>query len=309
VPWKSSLTLLPAGWSAESFRTKIAGSVLQSLRAIPRSTINVTPAFDLDAYLQRIGWKGSTAPTYDTLAGLLDAHMSRIPFENLDVLLGRCVRLDLDALQDKLVHRHRGGYCFEHCTLFASVLEQLGFQPVRHTARVVMFAPHTASPRTHMFLTVAIGGGTFVLDPGFGTLAPRIPVPLVDSADVQAGHEAHSMLRDGRFWVLRARVGDKAVDGWVSTLEPENPVDFEMGNHHTATYPTSPFIHRIMMRALTADGRVTVMNRDVTVWRGGEPHSLQLADRAALRALLAEYFGFDLPEVEHLRVPSIPEWN
>ena len=51
------------------------------------------------------------------------------------------------------------------------------------------------------------------------------------------------------------------------------------------------------------------MNRDLTVWRGKQPHASQLADRAALRAVLAEHFGFDLPEVESLRVPSIPEWD
>jgi N-hydroxyarylamine O-acetyltransferase len=76
-------------------------------------------------------------PTFETLAGLLHAHMLRIQFENLDVLLGRPVRLDLDSLQDKLVRARRGGYCFEHATLFAAVLEKLGFQPVRHAARVV----------------------------------------------------------------------------------------------------------------------------------------------------------------------------
>ena len=64
-----------------------------------------------------------------------------------------------------------------------------------------------------------------------------------------------------------------------------------------------------MMRALTADGRVTVMNRDLTIWRANEPHSTRLADRGALRTLIVEHFGFDLPEVEHLRVPSIPEWT
>jgi len=70
----------------------------------------------------------------------------------------------------------------------------------------------------------------------------------------------------------------------------------------------SPFVNRIMMRALTPAGRVTVMNRDVTVWNGDESRSYQLADRTELRGLLIEYFGFDLPEVERMRVPSIPEW-
>ncbi|HXQ22427.1 MAG TPA: arylamine N-acetyltransferase [Candidatus Acidoferrales bacterium] len=269
----------------------------------------VTTAFDLDAYLERIGWEGKPATTAETLAALLGAHMSSIPFENLDILLGRPVQLGLDHLQQKLVRDCRGGYCFEHGTLFAAALECIGFEPVRHTARVVLFAPRSEVPRTHMFLTVPLAGGTYVVDPGFGALAPRVPVPLVDGAEARAGSEVHWMVRDGRHWILRTYLDGKTVDAWVSTLEQENAADFEMGNHFTATHPTSPFVNRILMRALAPDGRVTVMNRDVTVARGRETRSTQLADRSALRGLLAEHFGFDLPEVEQLRVPSIPEWG
>ncbi|TMG83178.1 MAG: arylamine N-acetyltransferase [Betaproteobacteria bacterium] len=104
------------------------------------------PSIDLGAYFERIEWGGAVRPTFETLAGMLHAHMSRIPFENLDVLLHRPVRLDFDGLQEKLVRARRGGYCFEHATLFAAALEQVGFAPVRHTARVVLLAPRTASP-------------------------------------------------------------------------------------------------------------------------------------------------------------------
>ncbi len=266
-------------------------------------------AFDLDAWLERIGWNGELRPDLATLAGLLDAHMSHIPFENLDVLLGRGVRLDLDSVQRKLVGARRGGYCFEHCTLFAAALEAIGFNPVRHTARVVVVAPRRESPRTHMFLTVPVAEGVFVVDPGFGALAPRVPVPLVDGAPVSAGTETHWMARDGGVWALRTQTPDKAVDCWVSAVEDDNPIDFEVGNHFTATHPSSSFVNRIMLRALTGDGRVSVMNRDVTIRRGAETRTLQLPDRAALRALLAEHFGFDLPEVESIRVPSIDDWR
>lgn len=269
----------------------------------------MTPLLDLDAYLERIGWHGEARAEFDTLAALLRAHMMRIPFENLDVLLGRTIRLDLDGLQAKLVRAHRGGYCFEHATLFAAALERLGFAPVRHTARVVLVAPRAAAPRTHMFLTVPLGQRTFVVDPGFGSLAPQVPVPLVDAAQAWHGSGAHWLARDGRYWVLRTRNDDRTLDCWVSTLEEDNLVDFDMGNHYTATHPASPFVNRLMLRASTADGHVTVMNRDVTHWRGNESTATQLADRAALRSLLAEYFGFDLPEVLQLRVPSIPEWK
>ncbi len=266
-------------------------------------------ALGVDQYLERIGYGGGTEPSFATLAGLLRAHMAAIPFENLDVLLGRPVRLDLDAVQDKLVRANRGGYCFEHATLFAAVLERLGFDPVRHTARVVLLSPRTESPRTHMFLTVPIGEETFVVDPGFRTLAPDFPVLLGDDPGAGTGALTHRMVRDGKHWLLRARTEDKVVDCWVSTLDQDNLVDFEVGNHFTATHRTSPFVNRIMMRALTADGRVSLMNRDLTLRRGSEVYSTQLADRTALRALLVEYFGFDLPEVERLRVPSIPEWT
>ena len=266
-------------------------------------------AFDLDAYLQRIGWNAELRRDLATLAGLLEAHMSHIPFENLDVLLGRGVRLDLESLQDKLVAARRGGYCFEHCTLFAAALEAIGFEPSRHTARVVVVAPRRESPRTHMFLTVPLPEGTFVVDPGFGNLAPRVPVPLVEDARVSAGTATHWMARDGDAWVLRAQTPDRAVDCWVSEVEEDNLIDFEVGNHFTATHPKSTFVNRIMLRALTDEGQVSVMNRDVTIRRGTETQTRQLSDRAALRRLLAEHFGFDLPEVEGIRVPTIDEWR
>ena len=91
---------------------------------------------DLDAYFARIGYGGPAAPRLDVLNDLMSAHVQAVPFENLDVLLGRGIRIDLESLQNKLVHARRGGYCFEHATLFAAVLEQLGFQPTRHSSRV-----------------------------------------------------------------------------------------------------------------------------------------------------------------------------
>jgi N-hydroxyarylamine O-acetyltransferase len=267
-------------------------------------------SFDLAAYFDRIQWGGETRPTYQTLAGVLDAHMRRIPFENLDVLLGRPPRLDVEGLQAKLVRARRGGYCFEQASLLAVALTELGFAPIAHTARVVLYTARSASARTHMFLKVALPEGDFVVDPGFGGLAPRLPVPLVDGRTVTRESDAHAMVRDDGYWVMRARSDDGMVDAWVTTLDRDNAIDFEMGNHFTATWRESPFVNRITLRAFTPDGRrVTVMNRDVTIRRGASSETMRLADRAALRVLLARDFGFDLPEVETMRVPSIPEWD
>src|SRR5690348_14096094 len=103
----------------------------------PPSAMENLMALDLNAYFARIGWSGPRDSSFETLWGVLKAHTGTIPFENLDVLLGRLPRLDLGGLQDKLVARRRGGYCFEHATLLAAALAELGFEPVTHAARVV----------------------------------------------------------------------------------------------------------------------------------------------------------------------------
>jgi N-hydroxyarylamine O-acetyltransferase len=90
---------------------------------------------DLDAYLARIGFGGAPAADVDTLRALHRAHHAAIPFENVDIVLGRRLEVDLDSVQDKLVRRPRGGYCFEHNLLFAAVLERLGYAVTRLAAR------------------------------------------------------------------------------------------------------------------------------------------------------------------------------
>jgi N-hydroxyarylamine O-acetyltransferase len=272
------------------------------------ATESVPPALAVDAYLARIGWRGTLRPSFETLVALLGAHMRAIPFENLDVLLGRPIRLDLASVVAKLVTARRGGYCFEHATLFAAMLDATGFAPVRHTARVTLFVPRTQAGRTHMLLTVECDGGRFVFDPGFGSRAPPFPVPLVDVADPPPD-ATHWMARAEGHWVLRARTPERVVDCWATKLEPDNLVDFELGNHFTATHPSSPFVNRLTLHASTADGYVSVMNRDVTHVRGSDVRRTTLANRAALRALLIEHFGFDLPEVLSLRVPAIEDWR
>jgi N-hydroxyarylamine O-acetyltransferase len=273
-------------------------------------------AFDLDAYLARIGVAADPAwpapvnsPDIGALAVLMRAHMAAIPFENLDVLLGRGVRIDLDSVADKLVTARRGGYCFEHATLFQAALAALGVNTAAHAARVLLVTPKREAPRTHMFLTAVDHDTTWVLDPGFGGPGPPGPVPLVDGQEVRHGREVHRAVRRDGEWVLEGLVKGTMTPLWTSSLEPQFPVDFALANHYVSTFPGSPFVTRLMIRALTPHGRVSAMNRDLTVLHDGVAETRQLADRAELRALLTRYFGFDLAEVERLRVPSLPEWS
>ena len=109
-------------------------------------------------------------------------------------------------------------------------------------------------------------------------------------------------LEDGGELTLMAKTPETIVPAWVSTLEPDYPIDFEMANHFTATSPLSPFTRMIMMRAFTSSGRITVLNRLVTQHPSGE--TMQLADGAALRAIARDHFGFDLPALDTLELPA-----
>jgi N-hydroxyarylamine O-acetyltransferase len=261
---------------------------------------------DLDRYFERIGYGGPSTPSLVTLAAILRAHMTSVPFENLDVLMRVPISLDPDALFDKLVARRRGGYCYEHASLMQAVLVRLGFAVTAHAARVTMVGAKATSPRTHMLLSVDLPEGAFAIDPGFGSLAPLEPVPL-DGTRTLAG--THWIEHDAGEYTLEADTPAGLVHAWVTTMTPEYPIDFVLANHYTESHPQSAFTQRLMMRMFRDDGdRVTVMNREVTRRSGDAESTSELADRAALRDLLVADFGIDL-DVGTLRVPMIPEWS
>lgn len=84
-------------------------------------------AVDLNAYCARVGYDGPRTPTLETLRALNARHPASIPFEAIDVLLDRGIDLSPQAVDAKLIPGRRGGYCFEHNSLFRCVLETMGF--------------------------------------------------------------------------------------------------------------------------------------------------------------------------------------
>jgi N-hydroxyarylamine O-acetyltransferase len=110
----------------------------------------------------------------------------------------------------------------------------------------------------------------------------------------------------GFFYVTR---DGEQIQGWVSTMEEEYPVDFEMMNHYMATHSASFFTHNILASAVIQEGRVNIMNQDVHIIRNGTAEPAHLADRKALRTLIAQHFGFDLPELETMKVDAVRDWQ
>ena len=155
------------------------------------------------------------SPSRAALAELHEAHVRAFTFDNIDVLLGQHPGVSLDAVQEKFVGRGRGGYCFEHSTIFAAALERLGYHVRRHLGRVGDPATGSQQGRTHMVVEVVLDGERLLCDPGFGMSLLR-PIPLTDGAedDYLAGLALPSPPTDDGAWALvppaRRRLGGRA---------------------------------------------------------------------------------------------------
>jgi N-hydroxyarylamine O-acetyltransferase len=250
------------------------------------------PALVAD-YLMRVGLPAAGPPTLETLRRLHAAHVAAIPFENLDVLLGRGIRLDLDRLHDKLILQRRGGYCFEQNSLFLAVLRQLEFDATPMEARVRAGAT-APRPRTHMVLVVQVEGAPWLADVGFGGEGLIEPAPLTGEAVAPASGVAHRVVEEDALQVLQMRRDAGWTDQYAFALQPVHAVDFEMANWFTSTYPESPFVRTLTAQRTTAEVRYVLRYPALTEIRGVETRTRDI-ERSELLPLLREVFGIELP--------------
>lgn len=251
---------------------------------------------ELDAYLARIGYEGERSPTRPVLEALMSAHVQAIPFENLDVLEGRAISLGFEELMDKLVHRRRGGYCFEHHGLFGRVLEAFGFAvaPLAARARIGRTREETP-PRTHVCLAVTVDGERWLVDVGVGGLSLTHPIRFIADVVQPTPHEPRRLLREGGRWWHQAKLGDEWVDVAELTGEEMPAVDQEIANWFTSAHPSSPFRKEPMIaRALPHGGRVTLRGNALTVRTGGQVEREELGSEGALREALRTRFDLDV---------------
>lgn len=252
------------------------------------------PAIDLDRYFARIGYDGATEPTPQVLADLHLAHTRHIPFENLDVLLGRGIRLEPEALFAKLVSAGRGGYCFEQNHLFAAVLEQLGFGVRRLAARVI-WRTQRVLPRTHMLLRVMVGGRPWLADVGFGGMGPLRPLVFEPGTPQTQFAWQYRLTEQDSLWRLQT-----GADTWAGlyefTLQAQLPADYEMANYYVSTHPDSRFVQGLVAHRLAPERRLILIGNALTEDSGRASGTRHLTDDEVSR-LLVDDFGLPAADV------------
>ncbi len=251
---------------------------------------------NLERYLQRLGFSGPTAPTRATLDALCLAHVRNVPFENLDVLLGRPIELSDEALERKIVGG-RGGYCFELNGLFARLLRELGFECELLSARVRLNHPRELTPpRTHCFVRVVVDGVALLADVGVGGASATSSLRLDTQAEQPTPHDTRRLVREGERVFHQLRQGDAWTDVWESTLEPMPLIDREVANWYTSAHPRSHFRDTLMAaRALDETGRIGLRDRQLTIRTPTEVRTRTIDDPDELIEVLATEFSLHVP--------------
>lgn len=254
-------------------------------------------AFDLGAYLDRIGYAGERAATPDVLKELHFRHPQAIPFENLDPFLGNAVDVDLPTLQAKLVRGGRGGYCYEQNLLLKHALEALGFSVSGLAARVLWGRPEDAlTPRTHMLLKIELDGRTWMADVGFGGLTQTAPLLLEPGVVQQTPHEPFRIVEKDGYYHAQAEVGGEWRTLYRFDLSDHHEADYAISSYYLSTSPASHFVTGLIAARALPDRRYALAGNRLTVHHLGGPSKRREIETAGeLADTLEESFGIRLP--------------
>ncbi|BDM83674.1 arylamine N-acetyltransferase family protein [Acaryochloris marina] len=255
-------------------------------------------SIDLEAYFQRIGYRGERTPTLQTLETIHYSHTQAIAFENLNPLFGQPVLLDLNSLQKKLVEEGRGGYCFEQNSLFRAVLIDLGFQVSSLGARVLWGVPEgVITPRSHMLLIVHIENEPYIADVGFGGLTLTTPIRLTPEMQQSTSHELFRLIKIKDSYIMQAHFAEKWQSLYQFDLQPQYPPDYEVSNWYVSTHPESLFVNSLIAARPDTDCRYALRNNRFSIHslnnENTEHHMLTTAQE--LCSVLTHEFRLQLP--------------
>lgn len=245
---------------------------------------------NVDAYLERIGYRGPLAPTAETLRRLHVAHLLAVPFENLSIHSGEPVVLDDGALFDKVVARRRGGFCYELNGLFGALLRELGFRVAMLSAGVARRGGGFGPEFDHMALLVTLEE-RLLADVGFGDSFVE-PLRVDERGEQAQGARAFRIDEDGgRLVLMRRDAGGAWEPQYRFGLEAHAYADYaEMCRFHQ-TSPESHFTRGRVCSRLTPEGRVTLTGTRLITTGGGERVERELEGEDEYAAALLEHFG------------------
>lgn len=247
-------------------------------------------------YLERIGFEGDPTLTTETLGRLQTRHLQAVPYENLDILRGVPLSLEVEHLYEKIVTQKRGGYCFELNQLFGWLLSELGFHVTHYVARFWKDEPNPPPKRRHHVLRVDLNGESLLCDVGVGGVIPRTPLRITPGVETTDGRACYKLEQHEAWgWVLCER--HHGEWRWVYSFreEPQLEKDFIMASFWCEFSPESIFKKNPMVSIHTPDGYRSFAGNEFRTFQGETVRTVVPENDEEYRALLLHYFGIQLP--------------
>ena len=254
----------------------------------------------LKRYLDRIGYRGEPRPDLHVLAALQRSHVCSIPFENLDVQLGRPVTTDIAAAYDKIVVNGRGGWCYEQNGLFGWALSEIGFDVTRLAASVMRQERGEISAANHLCLLVRFreSDTPYIVDVGFGGSLFR-PIPLDEAEHTHPPFRLGLKKLEDEYWRFWEDVGR----GEFSFDFQARPAD-ESALQDRCTFlqndPSSGFVLNLVVQARQPEKHKTLRGRVFSVATADGIQTKVIDSADSIVATLADHFAIDMPEVADL---------
>ena len=252
---------------------------------------------ELDAYLARIGYSGDRALTKETLDTLVYLHQCHVPFEDLDVFDQLApIRLDAASLFDKVVTRHRGGFCFELNGSFQLLLRSFGFDAYSCVGRV-------AANRTelgdlyHRVTVVRLDGKRYVCDVAMSGAMPPFAVELSPVRQSAHGETCWAEPIQEGWWLLR-RLNEEGEPAGLSIFAPIAMLakDFEPLCRSLLANADSSFRNHRVVNLRTADGYHSLRDDVLSIRSGAEKREIHVSPQT-LPHVLSEYFDLNYEEI------------
>lgn len=260
-----------------------------------RNTQFEATAERIGAYLERIGFEGPLDRSVKCLADLQSAHLHTVPYENLDIVRGKPLSLELDQLFEKIVVRRRGGYCFELNALFGWLLRGIGYTVTDYFARFWRDEPDPPPKRRHHVLRVEIGDTSYLSDVGVGGIVPRQPVAMVEGLEQAQGDEVYRLQGDPYYgWMLEEQKAEEWSTIYSFTEERQLAKDYGMASYWCEHAPESIFKKATMIAIRTEEGRNTVAGEEFRIFTKNGIHAFRPESEVAYNEALLQYFGIKL---------------
>lgn len=246
-------------------------------------------------YLSRINIEAAEEPSYRFLEKLQRHHLTNVPFENLDIISGKKIILDEKLIYEKVVVRHRGGFCYELNGLFCWLLNRLGFSASMVSARVYMAEDGIFTPEfDHMVLLVSLDR-TYLVDVGFGdSFMKPIEMEAGTVEDISGAYRLRTAQPGSEEYLVQKREQDEWRAQYSFTIYPRQMSDFEEMCIFHQTAPESPFMQGAFCTMATERGRVTLSENSLTITEGMEKRKILVVSTDDYRQMLREYFGIEL---------------